>query len=596
MLAPVRHYDWYREERWAAAETALASLSLGWGGSKLYAGTNGDGGDVAALAGEIYDAADHRRRLAGEGINFTTDSQAELCLRGFKRHGAGFFAAVNGKFAVAIWQAEPRRLTLIADRFGMLPCYYAALADGLAFGSEITALLDAGVVPRRPNHEAIATFFAFRQYMGDATMVAGIRRLPPAGWLTYEAEANRLELGRYWDSRSLAQSPAADPAGALERIDHAFMAAVARCADGAEGLGLSLSGGLDSRTIMAGVPPSQPLSCVTLGTAGGMDLRLAGRLAGLAGRPFHQCVLGAEFLRDYEQHLGRMIQLTEAQTLASGITVPTIDLYRQLGIRVLLRGHGGELMHMHRAYSCSLDTAAFALGDAGELETWAFRHLAAPLFAEPGLVFLTPRYRDLVEPMGRAALHDVLGELDGVEPLVHRLWLLFVRQLLPHGVAPSIVKYVTVTEIRMPYVDADLIAALLSAPPTLKLGDRVQAHLLRQHAPGLLSVPDTNTGAPLGAAPRRAALSLFAKRALAKLGVPGYQPYERLGLWLRREELGFVERVLLSDRCLDRGVFDRGAVRATIDDHVAKRQNNTYLILGMLNFELGQRRFIDAEG
>lgn len=347
---------------------------------------------------------------------------------------------------------------------------------------------------------------------------------------------------------------------------------------------------------MAGVAPSQPLSCVTLGMAGGMDLRLAGQLAGLFGRPFHRCVLGAEFLRDYEQHLCRMIRLTEAQVLASGITMPTIDLYRQLGIRVLLRGHGGELMHMHRAYSCSLDNAAFALRDAGELETWAFHHLAAPLFAGAGLTFLTPRYRDLVEPAARAALRGVLGQGDGVEPMVHRLWLLFISQVLPHGVAPSIVKFGTVAETRMPYVDADLIAALLSSPPELKLGDRVQTHLLRRHAPSLLSVPDTNTGAPMGAAPRRAALSLFAKRVLAKLGVPGYQPYERLGLWLRREERGFVERVLLSDRCLDRGVFDRGAVHRAIGDHAAKRQNNTYMILGMLNFELGQRQFIDGEG
>jgi hypothetical protein len=55
----------------------------------------------------------------------------------------------------------------------------------------------------------------------------------------------------------------------------------------------------------------------------------------------------------------------------------------------------------------------------------------------------------------------------------------------------------------------------------------------------------------------------------------------------------FVECILMSGRCLDRGVFDRAVVRTAIDDHAAKRRNHTYLILTMLNFELGQREFID---
>lgn len=593
MLESVRHYDWYSEERWAAADVAVATLSLPWGSRKLYA--EAETGDFAALAGEIYDEAENRRRLAASGVNLQNGCQAELCLRGFRRLGPAFFAGVNGKFAVAIWQATRRRLTVVVDRFGMLPCYYLPLADGLAFASQITALLAGGHAARRLNDDATATFFAFRQYIGDATMIAGVRCLPPASALVYEPDGNRCRLERYWDLRSLAAPAIIDPAEALNRIEQAFTTSVRRCTDGAEGLGLSLSGGLDSRTIMAAVSHSQPLSCVTLGVPGSTDLRLAHQLAERNGRSFHACVLDENFVRHYEHHLRRMVRLTEARVLALGITVPTIDLYRRLGVRVLLRGHAGELMHMRRAYSCSLDEAAFALPDAAGLENWAIRHLAAPLFAEPRLAYLTPRYRVLAEPVARAALGGVLAESDGVEPLIHRLWLLFVRHMMPDAVAPSIVKFGTVAETRIPYIDADLIAALLSAPPSLKLRDKVQMYILRRHAPALLTVPDSNTGAPLGARPRRVALSSFAQRVLAKLGVPGYQPYERLGLWLRRELRDFVEGILLSDRCLDRGVFDRGAVRTAIDDHVTKRRNNTYMILTMLSFEIGQREFIDAE-
>jgi hypothetical protein len=82
---------------------------------------------------------------------------------------------------------------------------------------------------------------------------------------------------------------------------------------------------------------------------------------------------------------------------------------------------------------------------------------------------------------------------------------------------------------------------------------------------------------------------------LAKLGVRGYQPYERLGLWLRQELRFLVERLLLSDRCLERGVFDSDAVKALVNSHLNEGRNHTYLLLAMLTFEIAQRQFIDGD-
>jgi hypothetical protein len=66
-------------------------------------------------------------------------------------------------------------------------------------------------------------------------------------------------------------------------------------------------------------------------------------------------------------------------------------------------------------------------------------------------------------------------------------------------------------------------------------------------------VENTNTGAVLGAGKVRRAYAQVKGRVLGKLGVPGYQPYERIGLWLRRELAGAVRKTLLSESCLDRG-------------------------------------------
>ena len=84
-------------------------------------------------------------------------------------------------------------------------------------------------------------------------------------------------------------------------------------------------------------------------------------------------------------------------------------------------------------------------------------------------------------------------------------------------------------------------------------------------------------------------------RVFAKLGVPGYQPYERLGLWLRRELDGLVRRLLLDQQCLERGVFNPDVVRRVIENHRQKKANHTYLMLAMMIFEAGQRKLAGGD-
>ena len=83
-------------------------------------------------------------------------------------------------------------------------------------------------------------------------------------------------------------------------------------------------------------------------------------------------------------------------------------------------------------------------------------------------------------------------------------------------------------------------------------------------------------------------------RVLAKLGVPGYQPYERLGLWLRRELRPVVERLLLSDRCLGRGIFEprRPSRRSSVSTPSGQR-TTPILLMALMIFEQGQREFVD---
>jgi asparagine synthetase B (glutamine-hydrolysing) len=145
-------------------------------------------------------------------------------------------------------------------------------------------------------------------------------------------------------------------------------------------------------------------------------------------------------------------------------------------------------------------------------------------------------------------------------------------------------------EVRVPFLDPGLIDALLAAPSHLKIGDDIQTAVLRRHRPAFLDVVNANTGAPMGAGHQRVKLAHLKMRVLAKLGVPGYQPYERLGLWLARELHPMLRETLLDERFLDRGIFERAAIERLLDEHRNRTKNHTYLLQALLVFELGQRQ------
>jgi asparagine synthase (glutamine-hydrolysing) len=82
-------------------------------------------------------------------------------------------------------------------------------------------------------------------------------------------------------------------------------------------------------------------------------------------------------------------------------------------------------------------------------------------------------------------------------------------------------------------------------------------------------------------------------RVFAKLGVAGYQPYERLGLWLARELKPLVHSTILSERFLDRGLFDADRVRRAVAQHESRERNHTFLLMGMLIVELAHQEVFE---
>jgi asparagine synthase (glutamine-hydrolysing) len=581
MLRRVTHHSWYQVEQrlTPSGRAALGRSTLGFVNNDLQPAQAESGQVWAVMDGEIHDSA---------------APQADRLLQRFGEQSRATFAALEGKFAAAIWNEDEQRLLLVNDRFGMKPLYYAHVGGKLLFASEIKALLADPEVSRTPSVPGLAEFFTFGHLLGESTLLESVRVLPPAAWLVYDAREDRLSVDRYWRLSASEPAAKADAASQVDRLCTALEGAVRRRTQGTQSLGLSLSGGLDGRTILAAIPTdSLRLKSVCMGMAGSLDHRSARQLAELAHCDHHTHVLDAKFLSQFEQHLRYMVHLTDGQYLDQCIVLPTLPLYRQLGIEVLLRGHAGELLHMDKAYNFSMDAEALSIRDEAGLKRWLLNRLCAYMLeGVEGSLFVGSTPGE-IQAMASDSLSRAVGESAAITSPLQRISHLFITHRLRRETAVSLAMFNSVVETRVPFVDGGVIEALMAIPPEMKLGDRLQSEFLKRHKPEFLNVINSNTGAPMGASELRRKLATLRMKVFGKLGVPGYQPYERLGLWLRRELKPLVRQVLLSEACLSRGIFTPDVVRSVVERHENGSRNHTFLLMALMIFELGQREFID---
>lgn len=590
MLQPLRRHAWHREHRFGNhIGVVFGSVGLSDLPNGPQQSVSSDGRLQLVIDGELYDVESLRRKLASLGCRTSSQNHAELLLRAYIMSGFDLIREIHGSFAAAIADEQNRCVILFNDRLGSRPLYYVKLPDRVLFSSSIKSILSDPDVSRGPDWRGIAQFFTFGHYLGNDTSLEAVRVLPPASSLRYELEEDRVTCQPYWSLQEAVADTTTDTKSWLAAIDEKLQTAVKRCLEGEVSLGLALSGGLDARTILALIDCEQtPIQTLCLGMAGSLDHRSARQLADLAGCTHHNHVLEDSFLDSFSRHLHHLVELTDGQYLSQGIVLPTLPLYRERGINVLLRGHGGELMHMDKAYNFSLDGEVLAARRTEQVEAWLWRHLQAYILDGVDRPLFRSFAGNRIAQLARQSLQECCNEVADVESPLQRIWHLFVNQRLRRETALSLVKFRSVAETRVPFMDADLVAVLLAAPSHLKMSDQIQSYVLKKHRPDFLSVLNTNTGARVGAGPLSRRWGSLRMRVLAKLGVPGYQPYERLGLWLRRELRATVESILLSEACLDRGIFEPDTVRAIVTQH-ANGRNHTFLVMAMMIFELGQR-------
>jgi asparagine synthase (glutamine-hydrolysing) len=227
---------------------------------------NEDGQVQVVFNGEIYNYLALRNDLTRRGHLFRTNSDTEVIVHAYEERGVDSLTDLCGMFGIALWDQRARRLLLARDRLGKKPLFYAKRGNQLLFGSEMKAILAADPTLAEPDPESVVPYFQYGALGEPRTIFRQIRKLPAAHWLVYQD--GEIQIAPYW-RLNLDDGGAARPnrKQVMEELDALLEEAVRIRLMSEVPLGVFLSGGLDSSTIVAYAHKAglRPLKTFTIG-------------------------------------------------------------------------------------------------------------------------------------------------------------------------------------------------------------------------------------------------------------------------------------------------------------------------------------------
>jgi len=584
----------------------LKIIDLETGDQPLY----NEAGDVSLVFnGEIYNYRELRQDLLERGHSFRTYSDGEVIAHLYEDRGPECLRALNGMFAIALWDDRRRRLLLARDRAGEKPLYYWAGADHLVFASEIKSLLEYPEVPRQPDFEAWTQYLLHGYIPAPRSAFREIRKLPAAHRLV--VQEGRITIEPYWHLADHLRPP--PPVPVSRRQEKALIeelrerlrqAAVSRLVSDVP-LGVFLSGGVDSSTLvalMSELAPAQVNSfSVSFPESSFNEQPYAERVARHFRTRHHVVPADAASLR---QALDVMVEYLD-EPLADPAVLPTflISRFARSEITVALSGEGSdELFGGYPTYAGALLAEHYLRLPRGlrhRLLEPLGRHLPVSAGAVPlGLFvrrFLTQAEKPAAErhlawfgmfapeeldrllapgwpggPPGQA-MSALLGRvLDGARfesALAEMLYLDF-RTYLEDNLLVKVDRAAMACslELRTPFLDQRLVEFAASLPASLKLRHfRLKDILKKAVEPWLPGE--------------------IVHRQKRGFSVP-------IAGWMRRELRPLLEEIFSPEELERQGWFRPEYVRQILEEHWSGRSDHRKLLWTLLCFELWHERWM----
>ncbi len=596
MAQSLKHEDWYQVDLFHNEDVGLGRVSLGIINKEPQPIWNADRSVCIVMEGEVFDYGSEKQALIDKGYIFQTQSDAEFILHLYEEYGEDFAVRLNGTFVVAIWNQREGELLLVNDRLGLHPLYFFSQGDSLCFSSKVGALLVDKTQSYTVDRVAISEFLMFDHLLHDRTLIEEIRLLRPASILSF-SEGN-LAVREYWTMQFPQYYELRDEAEYLEELSFFMRQAVARQAPGQLPGGVLLSGGLDSRVILAYLgagSTENPLHTFTFGIPDCDDARFAKHLADCVGTQHHFFELKSDYIFDAVK---KGIRITEGfQNCVHMHSLATL-LDESKFAQVFYKGFMGDAMmgySQKRPLWSNYDQEAtlqvhlqILSGFAGVLfDQEAQKKLFTPDFQHDVSKNVQDNFKQAIFNARTNQLADQRIFFD-LRQRVPRMTLGGVELVRSQGV------------VRLPFADNDLVAFVLSLPPGYRFERYLMKEAFIQDFPELAKVPYTGSGLPMIPCIRSSMMQLnqqirWRLRAAGMGWVPVIKRrrYANYDIWFRTILRDWVEDILLSDQALNRGYFNPEYLQKLVKDHMEGTANSSGKLGALITIELWHKQFVD---
>jgi asparagine synthase (glutamine-hydrolysing) len=588
----------YRDEGIALGVRRLSIIDVAGGHQPV---TNEDGSLVVVMNGEIYNYRELKSRLESRGHRFRSGTDTEVVPHLYEEYGDEAVHLMRGMFTFAVWDKPRRRLLIARDRLGIKPCFYAHANGGLLFASEAKALLCHPDLAREVDFDAFDLYLTFGYVPGPESLFRGVKKLPPGHLLIHENGRSRLR--QYWAPVIADTEPETNIADAGEEFQHLFDEAVRLHLVSDVPVGVLLSGGLDSSSVVGAMSRNQTAAVQTF-TVGFdspdmADERPEARVVAHHFKADHHEVVVAA---DVAALLPKIVWHLD-EPVADPAALPTflICQHARQTVPVVLTGEGSdEILAGYPRYSWFLTAAQLQKSVPASIRSYLqtlvdlapvghrYRKAANDLLADgddtarhlswigsidPMLKHnvLTPQLRASMGDASRLKVAAHLGNGNTADSdLLNRLLKLDMQTWLVDDVLAKMdrMSMAASVEARVPFLDHRLVEYATGLPSSLKIRGREGKQLLRHAMRKVLPA------APLD-------------RRKHAFNAP-------INHWLRQPLREMVGDTLLDSRARQRGWLDVQKVQDIVAAHASGDDRYGRPLWNLLCLELWARTFLDG--
>ena len=471
--------------------------------------------------GEIYNHWDIRKTLESN-YTFKSISDTETLLYGFVEYGVELFNKLNGIFAMAIYDNVTEDLIIVRDHFGVKPLYYYHDAGSFIFSSELKSINTVPFIDRSLDPKGLLNYVRFLWSPGERTPFKKIKKLLPAHYLKLNLnDFQNFEMIKYYTIPFNGNYLKKSEAEWIDALETQLFEAVKRQMLSDVPIGFFLSGGLDSSAIVAMAKralPNQKLKCFTIdsGTASTEDFSDDLYFAKKVAHHLEVELIIVDGRINVLEDFNKMVyHLDEPQADVAPLHVLHIaQKAREYGCKVLLGGTGGDDVfsgyrrHQAIRFESIIQRMPFRVITSIKLIFKKFRsthHIVRrikkllleieknPIDRLTGYFcwisnksakkLLAQRFQDEIRDYDpQNILIDTLNYIPNEKDTLNKMLYLELKYFLAdHNLNYTDKLSMAVgVEVRVPFLDKELVEFSTSIPPLLKLKGMTTKYLLKK--------------------------------------------------------------------------------------------------------------------